>query len=343
MKRKVIDMPKWLKENAPDSDVVVSTRIRLARNLADVPFPARITNRDNIEAVHTGARESLLKTSELRYIRLSEVSELKRRAMIERHIISSELAKNSDGGLIINGDESLSVMILEEDHYRLQSLSPGLSLGQAYSAADQLDVMLSQGVVYAFDEERGFLTSCPTNAGTGLRASVMLHLPALTAAKGMPRIISMMSKIGMTVRGAFGEGSVASGSFYQLSNQITLGVSEKEILSRLHSMAKKVIDFEKNTRKELFSSLGILLEDKVWRAAAVLKSARRMGDAEAQRLISDVAFGVSLGIYQGLSASALYQVMMDTRPAILAENNEDIQPRQQDVIRADILRNVFNV
>lgn len=336
-------MPKWLEETAPESDVVVSTRIRLARNLADVPFPSKIVNKDDIEMVHAGAKESLLKSVEFKYVRLSDISELGKRALIERHIISNELARNKDGGLITSGDESISVMIMEEDHYRLQSLSSGLSLSKAYAAADQLDIMLSQGIRYAYDDNLGFLTSCPTNAGTGLRASLMLHLPALTAAKGMPRIISMISKVGMTVRGAFGEGSTAAGSFYQISNQITLGVSEKEILTRLYSTVSKIIDFERSTRKELHRSLGIILEDKVWRAVGVLKNARRMTDAEAQKLISDVAFGVSLGIFKGISGSVLYRVMMDTRPAILAEHNDNMQPQQRDVIRADILRKVFNV
>lgn len=336
-------MPEWLEENAPESDVVVSTRIRLARNLADVPFPARITSGEDIEKVHTLAKESLLKSPEFKYFRLSDMPEISRRALIERNIISSDLARSSFGGLIANGDESISVMIMEEDHYRLQSLKSGLALKAAYSEADELDNMLAAGVKYAYDENFGFLTSCPTNLGTGLRASLMLHLPALTAAKGMPRIISMVGKIGMTVRGAFGEGSAAAGAFYQISNQITLGVSEKEILSRLLSTANKVIDFERSTRSELYKSLGIALEDRVWRAVGVLRNARRMSDAEAQKLISDVAFGASLGIVPRLTASGLYKVMMDTRPAIIAERLDDAQPQQRDIARADVLREVFDL
>ena len=253
------------------------------------------------------------------------------------------MAKNPEGGLIISRDESISVMIMEEDHYRLQSLSSGLSIDKAYTAIDRLDKMLADGVAYAFDDEIGFLTSCPTNAGTGLRASVMLHLPALTAAKGIQRITSMISKFGMTVRGAFGEGSAASGAFYQISNQVTLGVTENEILTRLLTTANRVIDFERSTRKELYKNLGVLLEDKVWRAIGVLKSARRMGDGEAQKLISDVAFGVSLGIVPQLSSCALYRVMMDTRPAIIAEEKGIIQQQQRDIARADMLRKVFDI
>ncbi len=336
-------MPKWLEENAPESDVVVSTRIRLARNASGVPFPPRITKSEDVESVHEGAKQSLLKSREFKYYRLSDMTDVGKRALIERHIISGELARNSAGGLITSADESVSVMIMEEDHYRLQSLKSGLALGSAYSEADHIDNMLSQGVDYAFDDNLGFLTSCPTNAGTGLRASLMLHLPALTAAKGMPRIISMVGKIGMTVRGVFGEGSTASGAFYQISNQITLGVSEKEILSRLLTTANKVIDFERSTRKELYSNLGIALEDRVWRAVGVLKNARRMSDNEAQKLISDVAFGASLGIVPGVSTSGLYKVMMDTRPAIIAESAEEAQPQQRDIIRANVLRNVFDI
>jgi protein arginine kinase len=335
-------MPEWLEENAPESDVVVSTRIRLARNLADIPFPSRITRPEDAEKVHDLAKASLLKSPEFRYQMLSDMSEISKRALIERNIISPELAHSSVGGLITSGNESISVMIMEEDHYRLQSLKSGLSLNSAYSEVDNLDNMLSEGVNYAFDETLGFLTSCPTNVGTGLRASLMLHLPALTAAKGMPRIISMVGKIGMTVRGAFGEGSAASGAFYQISNQISLGVSEKEILSKLLSTANKVIDFERGTRKELYKNMGVTLEDKVWRAVGVLKNARKMSDAEAQKLISDVAFGSSLGIVPGLSVSSLYKVMMDTRPAIIAEKTEDPQSQHRDIVRANVLREVFN-
>ncbi len=335
-------MPEWLEENAPESDVVVSTRIRLARNIAGLPFPSRITKNEDIERVHDLAKISLLKSPGFKYHRLSDMTEISKRALIERNIISPDLARSSIGGLITSGDESMSVMIMEEDHYRLQSLKSGLSLQAAYLEADTLDNKLSEGIDYAFDETLGFLTSCPTNVGTGLRASLMLHLPALTAAKGMQRIISMVGKIGMTVRGAFGEGSAALGAFYQISNQITLGVSEKEILTKLLSTANKVIGFERDTRKELYMNLGIALEDRVWRAVGILKNARRMSDAEAQKLVSDVAFGTSLGIVSGFTASSLYKVMMDTRPAIIAEKTDDPQKQNRDIVRANVLREVFN-
>ncbi len=331
----------WLEDGAPESDVVVSTRIRLARNLADVPFPARIVSPDDIEKVHGLAKQSLLVSPEFSYARLSEMSELEKRALVEEHVISTDLSRSRFGGLITSGDQSISVMILEEDHYRLQSLSSGLALYKAFDAADRLDNMLSDGVNYAFDEKLGFLTSCPTNLGTGLRASLMLHLPALTAAKALPRITSMISKVGMTVRGAFGEGSAASGAFYQISNQVTLGVSEKEILSRLLLMANKVINFERATRKELYSSLGIALEDRIWRAVGILKFAKRLGDAEAQKLVSDVAFGVSLGIVPDLKSSQLYKVMMNTRPAIIAQRYGQMNAADRDVSRAEMIKQVF--
>ncbi len=332
---------KWLEDGAPDNDVVVSTRIRLARNLADVPFPSRIVNPDDVEKVHGLAKQSLLVSPEFSYSRLSDMTELEKRALVEQHVISADLSRSRFGGLITSTDESISVMILEEDHYRLQSLSAGLALFKAFDAADRLDNMLSEGVDYAFDDKLGFLTSCPTNLGTGLRASLMLHLPALTAAKALPRITSMISKVGMTVRGAFGEGSAASGAFYQISNQVTLGVSEKEILSRLLLMANKVINFERSTRKELYNSLGIALEDRIWRAVGILKYAKRLGDAEAQKLVSDVAFGVSLGIVPDLKSSQLYKLMMNTRPAIIAQRYGQVNPADRDVSRAEMIKQVF--
>ena len=332
---------KWLEDGAPDNDVVVSTRIRLARNLADVPFPSRIVSPDDVEKVHGLAKQSLLVSPEFSYTRLGDMSELEKRALVEQHVISADLSRSQCGGLISSTDQSISVMILEEDHYRLQSLSSGLALYKAFDAADRLDNMLAQGVNYAFDDKLGFLTSCPTNLGTGLRASLMLHLPALTAAKALPRITSMISKVGMTVRGAFGEGSAASGAFYQISNQVTLGVSEKEILSRLLSMANKVINFERSTRKELYNSLGIALEDRIWRAVGILKYARRLGDAEAQKLVSDVAFGVSLGIVPDLKSSQLYKLMMNTRPAIIAQRYGHVNAADRDAERAEMIKQVF--
>ncbi len=332
---------KWLEDGAPENDVVVSTRIRMARNIADVPFPSRIVNPDDIEKVHALAKQSLLVSPEFTYARLSDMTEIEKRALVEEHVISADLSHSRFGGLITSGDQSISVMILEEDHYRLQSLSSGLTLYKAFDAADRLDNMLSQGVNYAFDDKLGFLTSCPTNLGTGLRASLMLHLPALTMAKALPRITSMISKVGMTVRGAFGEGSAASGAFYQISNQVTLGVSEKEILSRLLLMANKVINFERGTRKELYNSLGIALEDRICRAVGILKYAKRLGDAEAQKLVSDVAFGVSLGIVPELTSSQLYKVMMNTRPAIIAQRFGHLNPADRDAERAELIKQVF--
>lgn len=334
-------MPKWLKEEAPESDVVVSTRIRLARNMEDIPFPSRIRTREEIEAVYAGAMDNILKSPEFKFTRLSDLSETERRALLESNIISAELLKNRDGAVITNEDESANLMILEEDHYRIQTLKSGLALGSAFADADAIDNMLSKGVKYAYDETLGFLTSCPSNVGTGLRASLMLHLPALTAAKGILRVSAMVGKIGMTVRGAFGEGSAAAGAFYQISNQITLGVSEKEILARLQTTAGKVIDFERNTRRELYRNLGVTLEDKMWRSVGVLRNARKMSDSEAQKLISDVAFGASLNIVRGLSAVTLYKVMMDIRTAIITEKYGIVQPQQRDIFRANILRETF--
>jgi protein arginine kinase len=335
-------MLSWLSDNAPECDVVVSTRIRLARNLAGIPFPARIMKPEDVELVHSQARRCLTKSPTFTYERLSGLSELNKRALMEGHVISSDLARSKNGGLITSDDQSLSVMIMEDDHYRLQGLGAGLSLFATYNMVDKLDQLLAGEVEYAFSDELGFLTSCPTNVGTGLRASLMLHLPALSAAKGIPRISSMIGKVGMTVRGAFGEGSTASGAFYQISNQVTLGVSEKEILMRLLSIAGKVIEFERNTRKELYSSMGTALEDKVWRAIGVLRYARRMSDAEAQKLISDVAFGVSLGFVPNVTSGQLYRIMMNARPAILALTGGLQQAQDRDAARADLLRQVFS-
>ena len=253
-------MALWLKEGE-DTDVAVSTRARLARNIEGLPFPAVIRGTPKAKQVTTPAIETFVEGADFRLINMSETSPVERARLKEDHIISNELEKAVDGAVIVSPDESLSIMLMEEDDYRLQCILPGLQTAKALSLVRELDKMLGKNVRYAYDDELGFLTGCITNVGTGLRMSAMLHLPALTMTGMMGRLITQIAKLGITVRGIYGEGSGALGNIYQVSNQLTLGLSEDEIVSNVNTVVMNLISRERNMRKRLLSENGSLRDE----------------------------------------------------------------------------------
>jgi protein arginine kinase len=236
---------KWYHSAGKNGDIVVSTRIRLARNLKDYSFPSRMT-KEQLACVNRAVQDALKDQKEFRFIEMDSLDRAGRLALAERHLISPEFAERKGGyAIFLNEDESVCIMLCEEDHLRIQVMAAGLALNEAYEAADRLDTLLDSRLHFAFDEKLGFLTECPTNLGTGMRASVMLHLPALEAANGIDALNKAVGKIGLTLRGTFGEGSSAAGSLYQLSNQITLGIDEKSAIENLAAVASQVIEQEK--------------------------------------------------------------------------------------------------
>ncbi|MDF2724561.1 MAG: ATP:guanido phosphotransferase [Paenibacillus sp.] len=334
----------WMKGNSPESDVVISTRIRLARNLQNEPFPILATNAQSKEVldqvVNVLNEHHLERVSKLDLYILDEMSELQKRVLVEKHLISPSLASESrNGAVMISDNESVSIMVNEEDHLRIQCLSPGFQIREAWEIANKIDDIFEQHIDYAFDERRGFMTSCPTNVGTGIRASVMMHLPALVLTQQMTRILQAINQVGLAVRGIYGEGSEAIGNVFQVSNQITLGQSEEEIIDNLHSVAKQIIEHERAARQKLLAESKLRISDRVSRSYGILSHAAIMDSKEAAQRLSDVRLGVDLGLLPNVSTHILNELMVMTQPGFLQQfAGTKLSADDRDVRRAQLIR-----
>lgn len=332
-------MAENLKKN--ENDVAVMTRVRLARNINALPYPKKMsvpTARQVIEEVWDALKKSP-QGSELTLFKTEEMNDILKRSLVERHLISAELASsNIPAAAAISADESVSVMINEEDHIRIQVFTRGLDAESAYIKAKEIEEYIGQELTFDYDNEFGFLTSCPTNIGTGLRASVMLHLPAITVSQRVSPLLKWAANLGMTVRGLYGEGSRASGALFQLSNQITLGVSETEIVSRFTAAACSLISEERRISAEVFDSDRFRITDKCLRSLGILKNAYMINSSEATDLISNVCMGVNLGIIKNIDTSALRDAMFSTLPANINLSEPDMSPQMRDVKRAQLLQ-----
>lgn len=331
-------MSKWF-ENA-NSGIAVSTRVRIARNLADTPFPNRMSvseknavNKKIVDAVKTSNSPF---ANDLEVVDMKTLSETEALSMVERHIISPEFAKNRDGKvLLLNHDESVSIMLCEEDHIRIQVLKSGLCLNEAYDIADKIDTLLSENLNFAFNDKLGYLTACPTNLGTGLRAGVMLHLPFIENTNELQSIASSISKIGLTVRGLYGEGTKSKASLYQLSNQVTLGITEKGAIDNLNLIVAQIIKKEESALEKFDK---IELEDTVFRSLGVLKNARLLPSEEMMKNISNVLLGQRLGMIDFEDKSVLLKLLINTQPATLM-GKQTVSLKERDIKRAEIIRN----
>lgn len=328
----------WFKEH--NNDIVISTRIRLARNIKKYPFPNAMTDAQlkgavsEIEAAVTGGNSTLSKT--FKTMHMSELNEIERGELVEKHLISPSLGKRAS--VMISDDECMSIMLMEEDHIRLQIIKGGFCIDEAWNLADKVDDVIEESVEYAFHKDFGYLTACPSNVGTGLRASVMVHLPALTMTNNMNRIISSASNLGIAVRGLYGEGSKAYGSLYQISNQITMGMSEEELIEKLKNIVGQIIEHEEKMREKLLKENKDELEDRVWRAYGTLKYARSMTSDEAKSLISDVILGVNMGIIKKENVNFM-EIMIETEPSVLCKKaGVKLTAGERDKKRAENLR-----
>jgi len=328
------------------SNEVISTRVRLARNLKDYPFPCRLSEQGRkkvIEKVTSAIRDSNSSiASDFNLIKLDDLTEAQGVSLVERHLVSPEFISETEGrALLLSKDESMSIMINEEDHIRLQVITDGLSLEQAYDTADKLDTLLDENLEFAFDDKLGYLTQCPTNLGTGMRASVMLHLPTLEKSRTIGRIAGNLSKLGLTIRGAYGEGSEPSGSLYQLSNQVTLGISEKAAIENLENITKQLVSQEQQARERLAKSIDI--QDSVSRSLGLLKSAMVMTHDEALKLLSNVRFGILSGQIKDVTADVVDSLMEKIEPATLMVNSgKNLSAQERDIERAKILREALS-
>lgn len=329
-------MSKWYIGEGDHNDIVISTRIRIARNLADYPFPVRLDNKSKIE-VNEKIRDALDGKENLTYTELKTLTRSQIVSLAERHLISPEFASNSDArALLMSDNEDISIMLCEEDHIRIQVMKSGLALKEAYELADKIDTEINQSLKYAFDEKLGYLTQCPTNLGTGMRASVMLHLPALTAKGQIGSLASTVSKLGLTIRGAYGEGMSAMGDLYQLSNQVSLGISEKSAIDNLKTITLQLAAQERAAREE--ASKSIETEDVVFRAYGILKSARILSTKEFMSLISKVRLGAVLGMIK-TDLKTINELMVSMQPATInAFVGKTLSLEERDVERAKIVR-----
>jgi len=312
---------KWMEGTGPEADIVISSRVRLARNIRKMPFPP-LASDEQREKVFQLAEKVLQnqeeKSRHLRMLSISTLSPISRQVLVEKHLISPLLARESRfSALILRDDEVISIMVNEEDHFRIQCLLPGLQLEKAWQEASRYDDFLESKVDYAFHEEKGYLTACPTNVGTGLRASVMLHLPALVITQQINRILAAVNQVGLAVRGLYGEGTEITGNLFQVSNQITLGQSEEEIWHNLYSVTRQLINQEKNAREHLLNEGREKLADRAGRAFGILKYARMIDSNEAMQLLSDVRLGVDLGLLTDVPVKVLNELLVLTRPGCL--------------------------
>lgn len=337
---------QWLRGSGPESDIVISSRIRLARNLADFPFITRATSADRREIEETLRSEitAISAGDSAFYFDVEHLQSLDRQFLVERQLISREHAE-SDGarGVVIGKDEKFSVMINEEDHLRIQVMHSGLDVYETWNQINELDNLIEDRVTYAYSNRLGYLTACPTNVGTGLRVSVMMHLPALVITRQIEKVFRSLQKINLAVRGLYGEGSQAMGDFYQISNQITLGRSEQDLIKQVIDVVPVLINYEREAREFLVRESHQTLHDRVSRAYGILRTAQTISSEETMHLLSSVRMGVNLGLIGDLEIPTVNKLFIHTQPAHLQKlRGVPLDSADRNVERASYLRRHLN-
>lgn len=341
-----VDTANWMNGDEKHGDIVMSTRIRLARNLSDYRFP-RAFNDEEALAIDRNLSSVLLDAEDLpmhfSHFDMMNQPILEKQILVEKHLISPQLAKKEkSGSVLLSEDELTSIMINEEDHIRIQCLEPGLKLTEALEKANQIDNYLEQHIDYAFDERFGYITCCPTNVGTGLRASVMMHLPALTLTNQIRSIINMMPRLGLVVRGMYGEGTEALGNYYQISNQITLGKSEEEIIQDLQAIVEQIYGRERQSREAILEKASVAITDKAYRALGILQNARILSTEEASSCLSNIRLGIDLGIIQSIPNEILNKCMLMMQPGFLQNAaGNTLKANERDIYRAKMIREMI--
>ncbi len=324
-------MAKWYDDTGLQSDIVLSTRVRLARNIKDIPFPNKMTDEQAIGVI--SKVENALERMNMNFERkdILSLTPLQREKLVEKRFISPNFAKvKKPAAVFLSGDGTLSLMVNEEDHIRLQAIFAGFEGQKAYELVSKVDTVLGETADYAVHQKYGYLTSCLTNVGTGMRISFMMHLPAICKTHMADSLFGALGKLGVTVRGMYGEGSKASGYLFQVSNQMTLGVNEKEIAERLIDVVNQLISKEREMRNELIKTEGVALEDKIMRSVGILRTARLISTREMLGLFSNVRFGISVGLVQDISPEVLNLLMVETSPAHLASETDSPQKRDEE-------------
>lgn len=336
-------MSNWYLQSNNESDVVSSTRIRLARNIQGFPFVNRYTKKDAMQIVEN-MEEVIQKLGYgLKLLKLKDIDDITKISLVEKHLISPEFAYNKSeiGAIAINEEENICIMINEEDHIRLQVLSANLDLENSLNLAIEIDKKIEQLIPYAYSNKYGFLTSCPTNVGTGLRASIMVHLPALSKTKNIEKVLHAVNNFDMNIRGVYGEGTDTKGNIYQISNKQSLGISEKEIIKNLKIITDKVIEQERLARKILAKNQ-IEIEDMVYRAYGILANSRKLTSEESCFLISDVKLGTDLGIIKELNDLKVKKLEIYTKPGNLQKYvGQTLDAYSRDIKRAEVVKQII--
>jgi protein arginine kinase len=322
--------------------IVISSRVRLARNLAKLPFPGWAKKSERVRILEEIKPEvdTLPATKEGFSEQLNELSATEKQVLVERHLISREhAAKGMGSAVVINPSQSISIMINEEDHLRMQAITCGLELEKTFQMIDEIDTALEAQLDFAFDEELGYLTACPTNVGTGMRASAMVHLPGLVLGEQINQVVNSVNKIGLAVRGLYGEGTEAMGNLFQVSNQTTLGEKEDQIIGRLHKVIETLIQRETQARENLLATKRTTLMDQIGRAYGILTHAYSISSKEALNLISVLRLGIDLGFFPEEGRAIINQLLMETQPAHLQNvSQQKLAAEERDHLRADIVR-----
>lgn len=330
------------RRKGPHDRIVMSSRVRLARNIKDAAFPGWAKKPERVKVLETirPAVETLPEMKEAFAESMDNLSTLDKQILVERHLISREhAAKSSGSGLVLNRDETLCVMINEEDHMRMQALRPGLQIRNAWNAINQVDSELEKRLDYAFNADLGYLTACPTNIGTGIRVSAMLHLPGLVLAEQINPIIQSVNKLGLAVRGLYGEGTEALGNVFQVSNQMTLGESENGIVERLEKVLGQIIEHEENARATLLEKKAKMVYNHIGRAYGILANAHSISSKETMNLLSLMRLGVDMGVFPGVDRSLVDELFILTQPAHLQkQHSEKLSAEERDLLRADMVR-----
>lgn len=338
---------EWLKGAGPNSDIVISSRIRLARNLDKVPFPHWASKKQSEETLKT-IMEAIGKVDYLKKsaaFKLADLDAIDKQFLVERHLMSLEHAQKSDHkAVVIEDEEIVSVMINEEDHIRMQVMQSGFNLFEAWNIMTKIDDELAKELPFAFFPDWGYLTACPTNTGTGMRGSVMLHLPALVMSRHIDRVLAAISKLSFTTRGLYGEGTQASGNFFQISNQFSLGHGEDEVLENINSLIRQIIEQENQARQALYSRNKSMLEDRISRGLGILKSAHIISSQETIELLSLVRLGCDLGMLKDIDRRVLNELFIITQPAHLQKlQNKKLSSQERDIKRAEIIREKLKI
>ncbi|MDO8603231.1 MAG: protein arginine kinase [Candidatus Omnitrophota bacterium] len=333
---------EWIRCTGPACDIVMSSRVRLARNLANYPFSHWASKKEQ-EAVLEASKQSIFSIKRLKdslFLEIGKLDPIDKQFLVERHLMSKEHMVDSENkGLSVGQDEVLSIMINEEDHLRMQVMKSGFNLKEAWQILDEIDTELGNSLDFAYSVDFGYLTACPTNTGTGMRASVMLHLPSLVMTKQIGKVLQAITKLSLTARGLYGEGTEATGNFFQISNQVSLGHKEEDIIDNIDRIIKQIVDHEQNARETLLAQNREALEDRIWRAYGTLKSAHIITSTETIDLLSLARLGVDLGVVKQADRTLINELFVITQPAHLQKlEKKKLTPNQRDVKRAEIIR-----